>query len=150
MIKNTLDKAYLKARIKEDPATKCWEWQLSLNPQTGYGQIGVKPYTAHRLAYYLWVGDPEGLVIRHACHNKVCCNPKHLRAGDHRDNYYDSLPRHQAAWETMRGRPSINAKPVVIHGVAYSSIDGARKALRIGWLTAARLSESSPRTGQVF
>lgn len=136
---STLTPDYIRSRVKINRQSKCWEWALSTNPQTGYGQVGFAPYTAHRLAYQLLVGDPTGLVIRHACHNRICCNPAHLRAGSQRDNYLDSLPAYQASWDRRRGEPARNAIPVTVRGVTYPSKVHAMKVLRIGDKALTRL-----------
>jgi DNA-binding XRE family transcriptional regulator len=33
---------------------------------------------------------PAGLQVRHQCHNRICCNPKHLLVGTHQDNKDDN------------------------------------------------------------
>jgi len=136
---SNLSKQYVMDRVEVNSQTKCWEWKLSINPQTGYGQIGIKPYTAHRLAYSLWVGDADGLTVRHACHNRICCNPAHLRGGSVRDNYLDSLPKYMEAWQARRGVAAKNAIEVEIAGMIYPSKVAAMKALRVGPTTLDRL-----------
>lgn len=135
---STLTRKYIEDRVEVHPTTKCWIWKLSANPATGYGQIGFKPYTAHRLAYALFIGTPDG-VVRHACHNRLCCNPAHLRLGSHQDNYMDSLMAHVAADAARRGVAAGNAIRVVVGGVSYPSKVAAMKALRVGPATLARL-----------
>lgn len=59
----------------------CLEWSGST--ANGYGQLYVdgKLMYAHRFAYIQEHGAiPEGLVIDHMCHNKLCSNVGHLRA----------------------------------------------------------------------
>lgn len=71
----------------------CWNWMGSLYP-SGYGQISrnLKKISVHKLAYELWVGKvPEGKIICHNCNNKLCFNPKHLRADTHSSNMLDII-----------------------------------------------------------
>ena len=69
----------------------CWPW-IGARNRRGYGRISVggKNQLAHRVAYSLVVGTPEGTMILHSCDNPPCCNPAHLRsgtAGDNTDDY---------------------------------------------------------------
>jgi len=89
-------RAYIRQRIKVDPKTGCWVWQLSRFAQ-GYGQAGNAKYFgldryAHRVSYSVFKGPiPPGLKVRHKCHNPPCCNPAHLLLGTQRDNMLDNL-----------------------------------------------------------
>ena len=69
----------------------CWLW--TDKPDTyGYGQFclnGKKP-RAHRVSYELFEGKiPDGLIVRHTCHNPTCVNPAHLIVGTDLDNSND-------------------------------------------------------------
>ena len=72
----------------------CWEWTGFINPRTGYGQVSLEGYTrrVHRVAYESRNGliSKPDQVVRHICHNKSCCNPKHLVLGTQSENYFDS------------------------------------------------------------
>ena len=73
----------------------CWEWMGSLGGP-GYGNWGYrKQGTAHRAAFKLFNGEPDGFVL-HKCGNRKCCNPDHLYDGDQRQNKADSV-RHGTA-----------------------------------------------------
>lgn len=75
--------------------TGCWVWTGSLDAY-GYGQIGSertaerpKPtmLKVHRVAYEQMVGPiPEGMVVDHACNNRSCVNPEHLRVTNWQGN----------------------------------------------------------------
>ena len=67
----------------------CWLW-LAGKSGAGYGQIRFrdKVYYAHRIVFALTHGYwPE--MACHSCDNPPCCNPTHLRAGNHLDNMSD-------------------------------------------------------------
>lgn len=71
----------------------CWPWTLSHGGH-GYGQVtdGVAMRLAHRVAWVLHHGQqiPVGMTIDHACHNKTCCNPAHLRVLSNKANATDN------------------------------------------------------------
>ncbi len=96
-----------KVRIPDNP-TDCWEWQSTLN-DGGYGRMSRngKWLPAHRFAYKQLKGDiPEGLQIRHMCHNRKCCNPAHLEVGTQKDNAQDAVD----AGRHPHGRTNGNSK----------------------------------------
>jgi hypothetical protein len=132
-------KDYILDRIIVNESSGCWEWQQSLNPKTGYGQIGRPPHTAHKLSFILWKGELASQVVRHRCHNKSCCNPNHLLDGTHADNYNDSYDVHMAAATKRRGRVSNNAIPVTVNGIWYNSKLQAMQQLSISWNTLHEL-----------
>lgn len=79
MIRVGQDEARFWDKVKRGPG--CWIWQ-GAPMVTGYGGIrfGGKNKTAHRVSYELNVGPiPEGMQIDHACRNRLCVNPAHLR-----------------------------------------------------------------------
>jgi hypothetical protein len=78
-------------------ANGCWVWQKS-TCGAGYGQLTVnkKYWMAHRYSYAATNGTLSSSdVIRHICHNPKCCNPDHLLAGSHADNWKDSEQKHR-------------------------------------------------------
>lgn len=73
---------------KVDKSGDCWLW-IAGKDAYGYGQfsIGFKKVKPHRLSYEMAKGPiPEGMVIDHRCHNRVCVNPAHLRAITQKQN----------------------------------------------------------------
>jgi hypothetical protein len=72
-------------RIKRSVAIDqngCWNWQL-YKDKGGYGRILVnrKSRIAPRVIYELSCGPiPPGRHLHHKCHNRGCCNPRHLEA----------------------------------------------------------------------
>lgn len=64
--------------------------------QDGYVRVNFqgKKWLLHRLAWVLrWGPVPEGLVVRHKCHNRACWNIEHLEIGTQSENILDSVRR---------------------------------------------------------
>lgn len=83
----TLDLNYLRrrdwwSRVDRSSGDGCWPWLRSTGSH-GYGQTwdGAHNVLAHRVAWSLHHDRqvPRGMTIDHVCHNRICCNPAHLR-----------------------------------------------------------------------
>jgi hypothetical protein len=69
----------------------------------GYGQTRVRRDNrwcgagAHQVAYYVatgrWERQADGRLVRHLCHNRLCCNPAHLVGGTPAENADDRVAR---------------------------------------------------------
>ncbi len=80
------------AKVDVRSEDECWPW-LGCFSSTGYGSSG-KTDRSHRLAYMIANGPiPSGMVVRHSCDFKPCCNPNHLILGTHGDNSRDMVER---------------------------------------------------------
>jgi|SRR6478736_4000482 len=86
---------YIRNNTRYDATTGCWMWLRSISKE-GYGQASLAyehglDGLAHRLAVVVFIGPiPEGLVARHQCHIRPCCNPAHVLSGTYQDNTDDS------------------------------------------------------------
>jgi HNH endonuclease len=83
---------YLKGRLLKRRRIEgsCWEYTREIQ-FNGYGRMTYqgKKHLVHRLAAMYWLGlDLESdLLVHHACENRACFNPEHLRIltpGNHR------------------------------------------------------------------
>lgn len=91
-----------------NPETECRIWQRG-KFENGYGMASFqgKTWKAHRLIYTFLVGKiPEGLILRHTCHQPACINVDHLVLGKNIDNYNDMV----RAGRQKRGSAHPNAK----------------------------------------
>ena len=97
-----------------DPITGCHNWIGS--KVWGYGKFwDNKQYRAHRWIYeYLNGPIPEGLVVRHMCHNRSCVNPEHLELGTHQDNMDDMIKAGRVARGEKNASNTELTKEVVI------------------------------------
>jgi len=66
---------------KVEKTKSCWEWKAFIG-KYGYGRFHYqkRPHDAHRVSYWLLVGDiPKDKVIDHICRNRACVNPAHMQ-----------------------------------------------------------------------
>lgn len=118
------------SRVQVSGETTCWPWTLSAGSH-GYGQwwparrggidgAFANNWLVHRLAWHLERGAiPPGWTIDHACRNKRCCNPAHLRLMTNEEN--GRLNGHSVKTECAHGHPFDEANTYVVPS------SGARK-----------------------
>jgi hypothetical protein len=100
----------------------CWLW-IGATDLSGYGKLkrhGVM-LSAHRVAWEIANERrvPEGMHVRHSCHQPLCCRPDHLSAGSRVDNMRDMV----AAGRQARGEG---------HGMSVLNDDIVRQIRRMG------------------
>jgi len=70
-----------------------WRGRTFQNEYGKFGALGCE-WLAHRVAYVLHYGAiDDSLLILHACDNKWCINPKHMRQGTQQENIDDAVNR---------------------------------------------------------
>lgn len=83
-------------KVNKDAPNGCWEWIGSPRGKSGYGAFKFrgKVIDAHYMSYLLAHKQvPDGMIILHACSNKLCVNPDHLSAGTHSENLEQAYER---------------------------------------------------------
>lgn len=87
---------------------ECWNWQAA--PRNGYGALkyGVHVLGTHIVSYRIHKGEvPEGLLVKHSCDNRLCCNPAHLTAGTVAQNNEEMQQRRRLS--ALRGLEIYNS-----------------------------------------
>lgn len=116
-------------------ADGCWEWTGFRN-DSGYGIYGKPAKRAHRIAYELAKGPiPDGLEICHRCDNPPCCNPAHLWAGTHLQNFRDMAKKERSGLRKLTGEQvaaiRLDTRPLkqiaADYGMHFSAIAYAKR-----------------------
>lgn len=91
--KLTLEQLFFSNIQKTDG---CWLWSGCTNskdPKFNYGilRFNRKKLYSHRLSWVIHNGKeiPKGMEVCHECDTPLCCNPKHLFLGTHKENMQD-------------------------------------------------------------
>lgn len=86
-------------RVSIPSVSECWTW-LGAKAHSGYGAMRVedKVVTAHRFILGFVLNREITAHVLHACDNRQCCNPFHLREGSAADNTADTWNRKRHAW----------------------------------------------------
>lgn len=112
---DTVEIARFWSRVEVRKGHQCWPWRYGQD-HGGYGEvrIGTTAEASHRIAYRIATGDiPAGMVIRHNCDNRLCCNPAHLLIGTHADNVADRVERDRSARGERSGRAKLTDEQVI-------------------------------------
>tara|TARA_Y100000296_G_C5057886_1_gene198247 strand:- start:99 stop:503 length:405 start_codon:yes stop_codon:yes gene_type:complete len=103
--------------MHEGNLNACWEWKGKLNKKDGrpYFTMDGKRRPSYSVALEAVKGPPplDGLIARHSCDNRTCCNPHHLDWGTKQDNSDDMVERER-------------------HGVSQTVVRSIRKLLDQG------------------
>jgi hypothetical protein len=103
----------LLSHATEDVRTGCWNWTGWIQ-RNGYGALSFKGkfFYAHRLSFEVFDGPiPPGMFVIHACDNRRCVNPSHLRLGTPADNMID-MARKARGCRSKHGLPlGVACKP---------------------------------------
>jgi|SRR5580700_2370078 hypothetical protein len=92
---------------------ECILWPFTLTPG-GYGTciFRRKRVLAHRLAFYLMVGDWPMPLGRHTCDTPACINPDHIIEGTDADNVADMIERGRLLRGESHGNSKLNEEQV--------------------------------------
>ncbi|MDR6794827.1 hypothetical protein J2X12_002838 [Pseudarthrobacter oxydans] len=95
---------------KVGKADGCWNWLGATHgddPGGGYGVFFLTSsgfMQAHRYAWQMLNGTiPEGMVIDHTCHNRICVKPEHLRLATLSQNAQNLRPGARRSKTGVRG-----------------------------------------------
>lgn len=101
-------------KIEFDANGGCWLWSACV--VRGYGQAAFRGGRSrtHRIAYEVVNGPiPDGLLVRHTCDVKLCCNPAHLLVGTPADNARDAAERGQLVRGDTCGKSKLRSEQVI-------------------------------------
>ena len=103
-------------RTKKNPKTNCYECISHKPGRDGYprSRVNGKLDRTHRHVYRKFKGEiPGGMVVRHTCDNRLCCNPDHLVLGTHADNARDRVERGRGASGDRNGASKLHRNEVI-------------------------------------
>jgi hypothetical protein len=109
------DEDYSRIKYDVNKKTGCWEVHDRAKNKDGYpvARIKGKLDTLYRHFYKRYKGDiDDGIVIRHTCDNRLCCNPEHLIPGTQKENVGDMLERDRFPKGIRHGRAKLNDNKV--------------------------------------
>lgn len=81
--------------VKGESPDDCWGWSAASHIQ-GYGlhRVCGDQWRANRISWVIHFGPiPPNCDILHSCDNPPCCNPRHLRLGDAKENIRESVEK---------------------------------------------------------
>lgn len=131
LIMSDAEKARFWGKVNKDGPVlfeslgRCWVWTGSLAGK-GYGSFSWSGpgHRAHRISYIWAFGEiPANMQVDHACHNRKCVRPSHLRLATNKENQENLLGARADSSTGVRGvyycsRNRWRAK-VQHNGIAY-------------------------------
>ena len=101
---------------RKDDINVCWEWMGCLY-NDGYGAIKAngRNMRTHRMSMMIHLNREiiTGMYILHACDNRKCCNPHHLREGTAKENMQDRVARNEFSKGEKHPNSKLNDADVV-------------------------------------
>lgn len=119
--------------IEKGSPEDCWPCTSTSRDGRGHrlAYVDGKYQYVHRVVYQVTYGEiPAGSFVLHRCHNSSCCNPQHLKLGDHSENLKDSYASGQRASiaGSLNGRAKLTETLVkIIRGSEDSDASLARR-----------------------
>lgn len=113
--KTALFQSRVLDKIVINPNTGCEEFTGALNDQ-GYGRVCFRreQFYVHKKIWEIKNGPvPKGLVVRHLCHNRLCCKIEHLTIGTQKDNMQDAVKADRQAKGTKIPQSKLNEEKVL-------------------------------------
>jgi hypothetical protein len=102
-----IDPTLFWARVAVRGPNACWKWLGGRNGD-GYGYF--KQLRVNRLAFRLAHGRFPRRLACHSCNNRLCCNPKHIYDGSHKQNMRDMAFAGRHDGKNRRGQRHPNSK----------------------------------------
>ena len=96
----------------------CWIWTGAVT-SVGYGLCQSvkrkKTASAHRVAYEAFIGEiPNGMIVAHACDNRLCVNPNHLWLATHKENSQDMVNKKRSARGEKCGKSKLTNEQIKV------------------------------------
>ncbi len=140
-----------------DKSGDCWLWTGCTN-WGGYGRmsVGGRQVCVHRLSYELHHGPiPDGTEIDHACRNRACVRPDHLREATRKQNMENLVARSSSGFRGVyphrrRWQARICHHGRRIHLGSFPTAEAAHEAVsraRAGIFTHS-IESSTPANGE--
>ncbi len=125
-------------RLSSRSSLSCVVWQGAVVNRTGYGEIKVdgRKISAHRAVWLAHRGEiPIGMVVMHACDNRLCVNLDHLSLGTRRDNMIDMSKKGRGGFNKLT---TDQRREMGKRAAQTTGVEGFQKA------SAARLASTTP------